>query len=103
VFTPDGYDWLARRLAEAVEGGWIIISDGAGQSFPAPIATIEIQEEDDKRRVLLSAEVGENDANFEWAKRSVKLTDGTVIDTDESDGGRKAQGAVWHAEVAFDL
>lgn len=104
AFTAEGYDWLAHRIADSAQGGWIIISDGGGNSFPAPITSIEVQEDGDARRVLLVAEnIGEDDANFDWAKRSVKFTDGTVIDSDESDGGRKAQGAIWTAEVAFDL
>lgn len=101
MFTPEGTEWLANLLATHLQGGWIIISDGAGDSYPAPIETITVA--DDHSQVLIAAEVGENEANFEWAKRSVKLTDGTVLDADESDGGRKAQGAVWTAEVAFDI
>lgn len=109
MITPEGTDWLAKLIATHLQGGWIIISDGKGESYPAPITSIEVQGETDDtedpegRIVLATAEVGENEANFEWAKRSVKLTDGTVLDSDESDGGRKVQGAVWTAEVAFDL
>jgi hypothetical protein len=104
VLTPEGTDWLASLIAEHLKGAWIIISDGKGESYPAPITSIEVQGEGGEDRVVLAtAEVGENEANFEWAKRSVKLTDGTVLDADESDGGRKVQGAVWTAEVAFDL
>lgn len=101
MITPEGTEWLANLLATHLQGGWIIISDGNGESFPAAIEQITVS--DDKTQVLVGAEVGEGDANFEWAKRSVKLTDGTVLDADETDGGRKAQGAVWTAEVAFDL
>lgn len=101
MLTPEGATWLLEFIQREAEGGWIIISDGDGQSFPCPITTIELQQEG--KRLLLAGECGEGEANFEWTKRSVKLKDGTVIDTTEEDGGRKAQGAIWIAEVAFDL
>lgn len=109
MFTPDGLKWLAEWIAQEVQGGWLVVSDGGGNSEVAEIESIEVKprvEEEgatpgsqDGYSVVCSATFGEQAANFEWAKRSVKLKSGKVIESNEDDGGRKVEGAIWSAEV----
>lgn len=54
-------------------------------------------------RVIMRATFGENDANFDWRERGVKLADGTLVDRTVEDGGRKAPGSVWTVETVLDL
>jgi hypothetical protein len=113
VFTPDGLRWLASWIAEEVQGGWLVVSDGAGNSEVSEIQNIEVRarveeegatpDSQDGYSVVCSASFDEQAANFEWAKRSVKLKSGTVIESNEDDGGRKVEGAIWTAEVEIQV
>ena len=102
MFTPEGYKWLADWIAEEAQGGWIVVSDGAGQSEVASITEIEVTEGESPTVICRATFTGDR-ANFEWAKRAVKLTDGTVIDVNEDDAGRKVEGAVWDVEVEIEV
>lgn len=42
-------------------------------------------------------------ANFEWAAREVRTSEGVVLDREDDDGGRKTPGTVWTVEIALDL
>jgi hypothetical protein len=109
MFTPEGLKWLADWIADEVKGGWIVVSDGQGNSDVATIDTIVVEENDPQEgegqvyEVVCTATFGEEVGNFEWAKRSIKLTDGTVIDSNTEDAGRKVQGSVWTAEVTLEV
>jgi hypothetical protein len=105
MLTPEGAKWMADFIVERLlAGAWIVVSDGAGESAVATISGARVeQEEDGDCRVVAVAVFGESEANFEWSKRSIKLADGTVIDADETDAGRKVAGAEWTYEVTIDV
>lgn len=99
MFTPEGWEWLANWVAgEVRNGALLVVSDGA-QSASAPIATVEVTQDQDSYVLTATASFAEGEANFEWKDRSIKLGDGTVIDSLREDLGRKAQGAEWDLTV----
>lgn len=104
MLTPEGAQWLAAWMVERLlAGSWIVVSDGAGESAVATISDAQVVETEGTYSVVASATFEEGEANFEWRKRSVKLADGTVIDSDEEDAGRKVAGAVWAYQVTIDV
>ncbi len=104
MLTPEGAKWMADWIVERLlAGAWIVVSDGAGESAVATIAEARTVEQDGAYSVVAAATFGEEEANFEWSKRSIKLADGTVIDADETDAGRKVAGAEWAYEVTIDV
>jgi hypothetical protein len=104
MFTPEGWEWMAKLVADQVgNGGWIVIA-GGGKSSAAPVKQVEVTDQGDGAyRLTAVAVFAEGDANFEWEKRLVKLPDGTVIDALEADLGRKAEGAEWEIAVKIDF
>jgi len=101
MLTPEGQKQLARLIAEWVRGGAIVVGNGT-ESAEAPIESIEVvQVEGDgvSYGVQVEATFGATAANFEWARNGVKLADGTEIDADQKDGGRKVAGAAWKLAV----
>jgi hypothetical protein len=105
MLTPEGAKWMADWIVERLlAGSWIVVSDGAGESAVATISEARTEEDaDGDYQVVATATFDENSANFEWKKRSVKLADGTVIDSDEEDAGRKVEGAVWTYDVTIEV
>lgn len=104
MFTPEGWEWLAKWVAEQVgNGGWIVVA-GEGKSAAAPVRQVEVTDQHDGTyRLTAVAIFKEDDANFEWEKRLVKLPDQTVIDSLAEDMGRKAQGSEWEMTVNIDF
>jgi hypothetical protein len=105
MLSADGAKWLAGLIAaQLLEGAWIVVSNGSGESAVATITDAKVGTADDGSAIVIAgATFGEADANFEWSKRSIKLKDGTVIDDDITDAGRKVEGAVWAYEVTIDV
>lgn len=104
MFTPEGWEWLAKWVSEQLgNGGWIVVA-GDGKSGAAPAREVAVADNGDgSYRLTCVATFTEDDANFTWEKRLVKLPDGTVIDRVEEDLGRKAQGAEWDIAVKIDF
>jgi hypothetical protein len=104
MFSPEGWRWLAERVAEQLgNGGWIVVA-GDDTSAAAPAREVAVSDNGDgSYRLTAVATFTENDANFTWEKRLVKFPDGTVIDRVEEDLGRKAQGAEWDIAVKIDF
>lgn len=104
MLTPEGAKWMADWIVERLlAGSWIVVSDGAGESAVATIAEARTVEVEGAYSVEATATFGEGEANFEWSKRSIKLADGTVIDADDTDAGRKALGAEWTYAVTIEV
>jgi hypothetical protein len=102
VFTPEGRTWLGEWIAEELmEGAWLVVADGAGESAVATITDARYNEEEGT--VEASALFDSDNANFEWAKHAVKLKDGTIIDREVKDMGRKQSGSVWTLKVSIDV
>lgn len=98
MLTPDGVKWMAAWLVEEFRNAVVVVSDGT-QSADSPVASVETVEEDGSTFVRLATEFGSDQANFDWARRAVRLPDGTEVDAEETDGGRKVGGQVWEYEV----
>lgn len=102
MFTPEGLQWLGEWIAEELrESAWLVVADGQGESAVATIteAVYKVRE-DGSSAVECTALFDSDQANFEWAKHDVKLKDGTIIDRETEDLGRKADGAIWTLKVA---
>jgi len=105
MLTPEGWEWIADWVAgEVANGGFIIVADLEGHSGAAPVrsATVEKQE-NGAYRLTATAVFAEADSNFTWNKRKIKLADGTEIEAEEEDLGRKAEGAEWEIAVKIDF
>lgn len=98
MLTPDGLAWVARLLESNFAGANIVVSDGTNKAVN-PVTEVAIEE----GGVVLRTTFGEDEANFEWATRSIILPDGTEVDRIEEDQGRKAVGQVWGLEARIDL
>lgn len=101
MLTPEGQQWLARLMAESLRGGAIVVGNGTETAEAAieNIEVVQIEGEDASYGVQVEGTFGATAANFEWAKNGVKLADGTEIDADQKDGGRKVAGAAWKLAV----
>lgn len=102
MFTPEGLEWVGEWIAEELrEGAWLVVADGQGESAVATITEATYVVRDDGSSVVECTALFDSDqANFEWAKHDIKLANGTVIDRETEDLGRKASGAVWTLKVA---
>lgn len=100
MLTPDGQQWLARLLAERLTGGMVWVSDGT-QEAESQIESVEVVKVDDAYGVQVETTFGSTAANFEWSRNAVKLPDGTILDADQTDGGRKAVGSAWTIAVVI--
>lgn len=98
MLTPDGVKWLAAWVVEELRTASIVVSDGTS-SAESPVASAELVEEDGSTFAQLTTEFDSTEANFEWSRRTVRLSDGREIDAEEADGGRKVAGQVWEYEV----
>lgn len=95
MWTSAGQAWLATLVgAEALV---IVVADGQGAE-----ARQEGEVRVDGGAVEITATFGENDANFEWSERRIEV-DGTVIESDDADQGRKVQGMIWTVTVTLDF
>lgn len=105
MFTEEGTEWLGEWIAgELQNGAWIVVADGQGESAVATITEAKYVTRDDGSTVVeCVALFDEQNANFEWTKRSVKLNDGKIIDREVEDMGRKKQGSVWTIKVSIDV
>lgn len=102
--SPAGQKWLAGLIARSVEGGSIVVGDGAqvAQSAIESIEVVEIKGDGEATfGVQCEATFGAQDANFEWSRNGVKLADGTEVDADQKDGGRKVAGSAWTIAVVI--
>jgi predicted NUDIX family NTP pyrophosphohydrolase len=106
VLTPEGIALLWSLAAGASEDripGWsIVVSDGQTDTAAA-VAEPVVAQTDGGAEVTLTASYGEGEANHEWARRQVVSGGGVVVDTEDVDMGRKAQGTVSGIEVTLEL
>lgn len=95
MLTPEGIAllWnLAAGTSEDSIPGWsIVVSDGTTETA-AGVAAPVVTQTDDGAEVLLMATFTEDEGNHEWTTRSVVSGDGVVVDVEDEDMGRKAQG-----------
>lgn len=98
MLTPDGLAWVSRLLESGFEGATLVVTNGAGAKAVQSVTEVAVEE----GGVVLRATFDEEEANFEWATRSIVLADGTEIDRIEADQGRKAVGQVWVLEARID-
>lgn len=104
MLTAEGWKWLADWVAgEVSNGGWVIVA-GDGKSGAAPVKTATVEDLDGGGyRLVVTAVFASADSNFTWAQRRLKLADGTVIDAEDEDLGRKAEGSEWEIAVKIDF
>lgn len=91
ALTPDALDALAADLLTRLTGGSVTVEQDAGTRATVPIAELTR----DGTVVTVTAEFGEDVANFEWRVRRILHADGWVIDEETADMGRKVPGQVW--------
>lgn len=99
MFTAEGVYLTLGLLAERLKGGQLRVLGPDEHNAAAAIETVEFNAEG----VVVSATFPADFANFEWRAREVVTTDGTVIDRQEEDLGRKAPGAEWTLEAVIEL
>ena len=99
MLTAEGAAWL-WQLASA-SGLQIVVSDGT-QEASVPAEVRGIVQDEGSATLTLECIFGAEVANFDWSRREVRAGD-VVIDVEEKDRGRKAQGAEWSMEVAIEL
>lgn len=97
MFTERGLAHLAASLAADLENAQIVVTDGENQDG-ASVTKVAV----DGAEVTATAVFGEDKANFDWKERWLIL-DGTVIDSETADFGRKSAGAVWSIDAVVDL
>lgn len=106
MLTAEGIALLWNLAAGASEDsipGWsIVVSDGQVET-PSTVAEAVVTQTDDGAEVTLTASYGEDEANHDWARRQVVSGAGVVVDTEDVDMGRKAQGTVSGIEVTLEL
>lgn len=90
MLTVPGTTWVAEMMEAGLRGGRVVVTDGE-QTASMPITDVQSNSE----QVVVTAQFGEQDANFEWAAHLVLLEDGTEVDRSEKDQGRKVPGQVW--------
>lgn len=96
MLTSDGAKLAATWLSERLQGAQIVVANGREEA--SQDASVQVNA--DTGEVVLRAEFGEGEANFDWSQRRVEWN-GTVFDLEDEDLGRKVQGSVWVAEVAI--
>jgi hypothetical protein len=94
VLTPSGATAVADFLAVRLDGGSIRVGNDS-DTASVPIQTAVT----DGDTVTVRGVFPELEANFDWRYREVLDSDGTVIDRDDTDFGRKVLGAVWAVDV----
>lgn len=98
MLTHDGRQQVAQALEGMLEGALIEVSDGE-QAARSP-AELELGD----TTVTVVATFGEQDAVFDWRRRTVLLDDGRLqFDVDEGDFGRKPLGAIWTCEAIIEV
>lgn len=106
MLTPEGlqriWEIVARQSDDSIKGGAIVVTDGT-DSHSATIEEATVTLEGDTASLVVAGTFSEDEGNFEWTNRQVVTAQGTVLDEDSEDGGRKAQGSVWSIEVSLDL
>lgn len=100
MWTEAGLAWLAQTVAENADRLTLVISDGQGEEVSRAIPGSAVQVDGSTATITMT--LGEDEANFDWRERRV-VFDGTVIDEDLTDQGRKVQGAIWTVAVTFDM
>lgn len=89
-----------------------MLTDAFLDSVLASAASIEVTDGGENRagtvivgraregqELVFSGEFDADFANFDWRVRRVLLEDGTVIDEEQEDMGRKASPSVWNLEI----
>jgi hypothetical protein len=103
LLTTDGIDllWyvLSGQSTDSLDGGSLCVSDGA-QKAEAPFDAAPIV---DGGQIKVSATFGEQVANFDWLERDIISAGGVVLDHQEQDRGRKAEGSVWTLDAALEI
>lgn len=106
MLTPEGaaHIWamLTGSVDDSIQGGFIEVGSGS-ETDRQPIQNFVVAQVDGATRLTVDAEFGEEAANFDWSQRTVLTKSGVVIDVEQEDGGRKAQGSIWSIEVDIDL
>lgn len=98
MWTSSGLAFAATAVRERMGAATIEVADGQGESAQADAAVTVTG-----ATIVLSADFGEDEASFEWRERRVLAQDGTVLDEELADQGRKAPGAIWTVEVTLDV
>lgn len=90
----------AELIWQAVNpASWsLAVTDGA-QRAVKPVETATI----DGEACVLACTFSGDEANFEWTAREVVASDGTLVDSEVEDNGRKAPGAEWRIEVVLTI
>lgn len=104
MLTRDGQKWLADMMAERLQGGAIFVSSGTetADTQVEAVEVVEIKGDGDSAfGVQCSGKFSATEANFEWARSGVKLADGTEVEAEDKDGGRKAVGSAWAITVVI--
>lgn len=96
MLTSEGAKLLAPAVAQALAGAELVVA-GHGQEASKPVETIAV----DGTEVVLTATFGDDEANFDWLIRRVRVG-GELVDEEEVDLGRKASGE-WTLEAAIEL
>lgn len=104
MITPEGWERIARWQAGEIENGGLLGVTNGTVSAWATVSAVAVSALDGGGfRVAVEAIFAQDQANFEWTARSLKLADGTVIEAEPEDLGRKAEGAEWAIAVRIDF
>jgi hypothetical protein len=103
LLTNEGIDQLLFIVAglsdDTLDGGALCVSDGT-QTAEAPFDEPPTVKDG---KLMMSATFGEQVANFDWLERDIITANGLVLDHDEEDLGRKAEGAIWRLDAGIEL
>lgn len=92
MLTPDGQRGLADAVVAWLAGARLMAGDGQRRVEVALDGEPWVDGE--AGEVVLSATFDAATGNFDWRERGV-VVDGTVVDIDTTDGGRKPEGVPW--------
>lgn len=97
MITREGIAWILDLLMGDLGDAVMVVRDGAGQSAQAPATAERVND-----TIVLTSTFGENEANFEWRARVLRVG-GVDVDVTTGDEGRKAPGAVVTAETVLEI
>lgn len=102
MLTSEGVARLWELVAPQISA--VRVSDGT-QSADAAVTNVELgdPDQDGDTEITVTAVFQASEANFEWAEQSVVLEDGTVLDAEKKDLGRKTSASTAVATITLDL
>lgn len=99
MLTSDGATRIAEILAGQFADARIVVANGSQEAS----AALDQAPSSQDGRLTFQATFGEQEANFDWSETRIVAADGTVLDVDRADGGRKAPGTEWTLTAEVDL